>query len=428
MTQNQSRLAIIGTGIAGLSACWLLKDHFDITVFESAPRAGMGVHTFSYEHEGQSYRIDVPLRIFCEGYYDNLMALYRLVGVDIQTSDHAGQFANTDGEVYLHYGNRHFLGRSRMILKGNSLRNPESWRLGIENHRFLKRARSDLAEQRALSSHTFGEYLSQQRINEQLVRQILLPIMSVTCTCDYQSVLNYPADMMLEYLTCGIAEWGILNAAKGVDDIVPRLLSNAELRTNSPIQSVEPIDQSIRVTTADNESALFDHVIIASQAQQAAALLSGFDQQKKLLERVPFERSIMSVHTDKSILPTTRAPASPVSYCVPPDAERAEVSVDLSKAFERYRGQESVFQTWNPLRELRAGSELARVEFTRPVVTLDSRAAVSQLREHQAQQNNRLWFCGSYMADKIPLLDGAVDSSVNVARQLGVEAPWAADG
>ena len=87
-------------------------------------------------------------------------------------------------------------------------------------------------------------------------------------------------------------------------------------------------------------------------------------------------------------------------------------------------GMETVFQTWNPVQPIAANRELARVEFTRPAVTLASRRAVGELRAGQNQRGNRLWFCGSYMADKIPLLEAAVDSSVAVAEQLGTKIPW----
>ena len=103
--QHQPSLAVIGTGIAGLSAAYLLKDKYRVTVFESQTRAGMGVHSVDYVSNGITRRIDIPLRIFCHGYYDNLLALYQHIGVEILTSDHAGVFSDEAGRIILHYGN-----------------------------------------------------------------------------------------------------------------------------------------------------------------------------------------------------------------------------------------------------------------------------------------------------------------------------------
>lgn len=419
-------LAVIGTGIAGLSAAWLLKNKFDVTVFEAQPRAGMGVHTINYRSRGLDTRIDIPLRIFCRGYYDHLLSLYDHVGVKILTSDHAGAFADGDGRMIFHYGN---LGQGRAkvsFLKGQSIFSLRAWRIVLQSHLFFKRARRDLSNCVDLADITFGDYLQREGVGQLLVETVLLPMMSVTCTCDYQSVLDYPADIMLDYLTCGVREFGILSAAKGVDDIVPRLLQGVHVKTESPIESIQPEADQVRVTVAGGKvSALFDHVVVASQAQQAASMLSDFDDEKQLLQQVPFETSYMSVHSDEALLPQSRSPLSPVTYIIPDGGKRSEVSVDLTKAIRRFKGQEQVFQTWNPVRDPAPDKELARVKFTRPVVTRESRAAMRRLQKLQQQDGNRLWFCGSYAAaDKIPLLDAAVDSTVQVAERLGVEIPW----
>ncbi len=423
--RTKPSLAVIGTGIAGLSAAYLLKDKYQVTIFESQARAGMGAHSVDYISNGITRRIDIPLRIFCHGYYDNLLALYDHIGVEILTSDHSGIFSDEAGHVILHYGNVR-LGMARFShLKGRNWLSPAAWTIGLQSRRFFARAKRDISRT-DLADISFGEYLQQSGAGREFVDTVLLPMMSVTCTCDYQAVRDYPADLMLEYLTCGVHEIGIMSAAKGVDDIVPRMLVDVELRTNSPVAVIEPDGQQLRVVTKAGAAQHFDQVVIAAQAHQAAAMLSGFDDRRALLNRIPFERSTMSVHTDPEILPAPAKGLSPVSYHIPRDASRTEVSVDLTKAIARLAGQETIFQTWNPMRRIAPNRELARVDFTRPTVTRDSRKIVIALRECQSQPGNRLWLCGSYMAEKIPLLEAAVDSSVVVAEHLGAAIPWKA--
>ncbi|WP_417612880.1 FAD-dependent oxidoreductase [Parasphingorhabdus sp.] len=422
-TRHKPSLAVIGTGIAGLSAAYLLKDKYQVTVFESQARAGMGAHSVDYTSHGITRRIDIPLRIFCRGYYENLFALYDHIGVEMITSDHSGIFADETGRVLLHYGNLHWGESQVSYLKGRSWLSPSAWSIGLQSGRFFARAKRD-SKRSDLASLTFGDYLKQSGADSDFVDTVLLPMMSVTCTCDYQAVRDYPADIMLEYLTCGIHQLGIMSAAKGVDDIVPRMLVDVDLQTNSPIALIEPAGEQLRVVTQAGADHLFDQVVVAAQAQQAAAMISGFDDRRALLERIPFERSSMSVHTDTTILPAPAADLSPVSYHVPKGSSRAEVSVDLTKAIDRLSGQETVFQTWNPMRRIAPNRELARVDFTRPTVTRDSRKAVTALRENQSAPGNRLWLCGSYMAEKIPLLEAAVDSSVAVAEHMGAGIPW----
>lgn len=424
MQTNKPTVAVIGTGIAGLSAAWLLKDKYDVTVFESQSRAGMGVHTIDWTHGGKESRIDVPLRIFTRGYYQHLLALYDHVGVEVLATDHAGAFADGNGEMLFHYGNMQIAGMNISYPKGRNAFSPKAWKIGLQSKRFFTRAQQDMASPDKLSDLTFGEYLKKSRTGQEFTDIVLLPMMSVTCTCDYQAVRDYPADIMLGYLASGVQEMGIMSAANGVDDIVPRLLEGVELLTNSPVAEINAGGDQIMVTTSGGDSQSFDHIVVAAQAQQAAAMLTGFDAQRKLLETVPFETSQMSVHTDRGLLPAPAETLSPVSYHIPDDHDRPEVTVNLTRTIARLGQQDTVFQTWNPIRDPDPAKELTRVSFTRPTVNLSSRKAMSSLRDYHHQQGNRLWFCGSYVADKVPLLDAAVDSSVAVAEQLGVKVPW----
>ncbi len=234
----------------------------------------MGAHSVDYVSNGITRRIDIPLRIFCHGYYDNLLALYDHIGVEILTSDHSGIFSDESGHVILHYGNVRW-GMARFShLKGRNWLSPAAWTIGLQSKRFFARAKRDIART-DLADISFGDYLRQSGAGREFVDTVLLPMMSVTCTCDYQAVRNYPTDLILEYLTCGVHEIGIMSAAKGVDDIVPRMLADVELRTNSPVAVIEPDGQQLRVVTKAGAVQHFDQVVIAAQAHQAAAMLSG---------------------------------------------------------------------------------------------------------------------------------------------------------
>lgn len=418
------RLAVIGTGIAGLTSAYLAKSKFDVTVYESQARAGMGAHVVDYVSNDIASRIDIPLRIFSPGYYQNLSALYDHIGVEMLTSDHAGAFADGQGDMILHYGNANLGPLHFSYLKGQSLFSGRAWKIALQSQHFFKRAERDAKTPQSFTAIDFGDYLEQIKAGKDFVETVLLPLLSVTCTCDYQTVKRYPADIMLEYLTCGVHKLGITSAAKGVDDIVPRLIQNVELRTNAKVQKVFKSDNQLRVRTEDGDEQSYHHVIIATQAQHAASMLSDFNRRIEGLSKVPVEKSIMSVHTDSDLLPDSSVALSPVTYHVPKSSERAEVSVDLTKAIARLSGQKSVFQTWNPMRNIAANRELARVQFTRPAVTLESRVAVAGLRNQNQMPGNQLWLCGSYMTEKVPLLEAAVDSAIAVAEQLGVNIPW----
>lgn len=432
VTPNKPTLAIIGTGIGGLAAAWLLKQKYQVTVFEQHKRPGMGIYTVDYDSNGVSNRIDIPLRIFTDGYYPNLLALYKMVGIKIESTNHSAAFANQNHQLFFQYGKVappfSALPRSIAYPKGRSLISVKAWKIALASQRFFANAAKHL-KKHDLSQITLGEYLEQYQYNADFINGVLLPILSTICTCDYDSVLSYPADLILGYLTCGVMKQGVVRAEKGVDDIVPRLLEGCKVINDAKITKVQPDGAGIAISNANGETQHFDQLVIATQAQQAAELLGEYPAIQTLLQTVKFERSSMAVHTDADILPEHVVPLSPVSYLIDPEQQRPCCTVDLTKAIEGFKPQESVFQTWHPEGSTaypHPNKLIAQVEFTRPVVTLESRQAISQLREQQQDTDNTIWLCGSYMAESIPLLDAAVDSAMAVAQSLGVSIPWQA--
>jgi predicted NAD/FAD-binding protein len=427
--RESQRVAVIGSGIGGLTAAWLLRGRHQVTLFEQHSRPGMGVFGIDYSSGGRTTRIDVPTRVFCEGYYPHLFALLSTLGVQVHATDHAGAFADGSGEIFFHYGNFRLLDHSVSYLRRDGRRNPlRLLRIVRDSLRFFPAARRDLVRDPAgLSRMTFGAYLEARGYSDAFTRGVLLPTLSVICTCDYEGVRAYPADLILGYLASGVMKQGVMRAELGVDAIVGRLVEGVTPVCGAAVSRISRVaGGSFEVHTLDGATRPFDRVVMATQAHQAAQVLGDAFPQTALLRRIPFEHSVMRVHTDASVLPRAgKGGLSPVTYHLPQSAPRPEVTVDMTQAFSTYTGQTPVFQTWNPLRPVREGSVLIEVGFTRPRVTHDSREASAELRRLQAQESEAgLLFCGAYMADRVPLLEAAVESAVGVAERLGVPLPW----
>lgn len=433
------RIAVIGSGIGGLTAAWLLRrlPGTEVTLFEQHARPGMGVFGVDYTSRGLTTRIDIPTRVFCEGYYPQLFGLLDSIGVRMQATDHAAAYADGDGRVFFHYGNVNLLGRSLSYLRpgaGGPWRQVQALAVARDSLRFFSRAKRDVERDPSLRDVTLREYLGAERDSSRFLRGVLLPTLSVICTCDIDSVLEYPADLVLGYLTSGVMKQGVLRAELGVDGIVARMVEGMSLVCGAEVQSLVPASAGgggYVVQTADGPSPVFDRVVLATQAHQAAQIVDACAPDlAALLRRIPFEQSVMRVHTDPRVLPRTLLgwPLSPVTYHLPDGAARPEVTVDMTQAFSTYRNQARVFQTWNPLRAVRDDSVLAEATFTRPLVTHDSRRAAAELRQWQSDGAAApgLLFCGAYMGDRVPLLEAAVESAVVAATRLGASAPWGA--
>lgn len=417
-TLLRQRVAIIGSGIAGLSAAWLLSHDHDVTLYERANVPGMGIFQVRINTHQVDMAIDIPLRVFTPAYYPSLLTLYRAAGVATETTNHAAAYADAYNKVFFHYANWRFAGHSVAWPKWLNL---PLLRAHLQFFRVLQRSRHDTH----LAQQSFGDFLRDRGLFNEYAQRIMLPALATVCTCDYDDVLAYPADILVNYLTCGVMKEGLLRAQGGVNDVVARLLEpSVVVRTNASVERISEQPEGVWVHQG-GQQVLFDRVVIATQPHHAAQLLmaSHSDAERcQLLSAIPITESRMQVHTDTSLLPRSRLGLSPVSYFLPGSESRPEATVDLTKAMSSLAGCDPILQVWNPLREAAPDSVLADVSFTRPLVTLASRQAVRSLRQQDA--NQRVLLTGSYLCDGIPLLDGAVESSLRVARLIGSSRTW----
>jgi uncharacterized protein len=416
------KIAIVGSGIAGLSAAWLLGRRHAVTLYERHPRPGMGAFNVDSGHGDPPVRIDLPLRVFKSGYYDTLMALYAAAGVEMQPTDHAAAFATPQGETYFRYRNLR-LGRLSIPVPA-SLTGRRRLVIARDALRLMFAAPRDQARG-AVQGLSLGDYLQPRGYSADFVNGMLLPSFAAICTCSYEAVRRYPAEVIIGFFSSGSLFSGTWRARHGADDAIRRLLQPCgELRNNTAVTAVECDGAGLQVVESDGRSDRFDHVILAVQAHQAAALAKPADPlAAALLARVPHESSEVVVHRDSALVPVS-AQDAPVHFQVDPAASRPMANIRLNRIIPELAGRQALFQTWNPLVEPHRASVLGRAHFERPVVDLDSQAAMAQLVAMQRADGRRLWFCGSYLMPGIPLLESAAQSAVQVAERLGVAAPW----
>ena len=258
-----------------------------------------------------------------------------------------------------------------------------------------------------------------------------MPMLSTICTCDYDSVKQYPASIIIGYLACGVAKDGVWKATHGVADIVQRITQGYQVEANCDIQNIKIDDtenspiQVIFNRHQQTEKQSFDHIVIATQPQHAAPLIEAAAPEiVQHFKHIKYAKSSMVVHRDDSIYPRPWQDLSPVCYSINPSLQRPMATVCLNKSMPTVKDCLPIFQTWHPTTTIAADKTLADVTFERPVINFDTLKHIESIKQSMLKANNRVWFCGSYLGEGIPLLEAGVQSALFVANQLGAYKPW----
>lgn len=428
------QIAIIGSGIAGLSAAWLLSRKYRVTLFERHASPGMGAHNLDYHWQDRSVRIDVPLRAFNPCHYRNLVPFYQHLGIELRRTDHSAAYSRP-GEPHPYFAYRYLDVGDYAIPRLADWRQWrwDSLRVGAAMARFLWQARRE-RELGRLDPLTIEAYLDSRGFPAVFKEQVLLPSFAAIGTCSHAAIRQYPATAIVDFMTSGMLFNGIWRVKAGAEEAIRRMLEPChKLVCNALVTSLtRPRDGSdARITLQGpyGELGTFDRVVLATQAHQARRLLTHLDDTPMVqdwLATVPHERSEVVVHGDTRLAPGFGKHSPPVLFELDAHADKPMASIHLNGLYPELAEAPPLFQTWNPLREPDPATIVGRAHFERPLVTLESQAAMRRLRDWQSNPARPIFLVGSYVAPGIPLLESGLQSAMQVAATLGVTPPWQA--
>ena len=431
-------IAVIGAGLAGLSAAWrLVRLGHRVTLFERQAAPGFTAANVRVPWRGEEHRVDVPLRVFYPGYYPTLDRLYRELDVPSEPVDYAASIASGDGRLRFRYRNLRLRDRAWGMLAPQDLAlGPTAWRVvrGLL-HMNRDAARADVAAE--AGSTSTGEWARRRGYPADFVEWFLLPAIATICTCTTSQAREFPAAVILDYAARGLASQSVRRALHGADDVQRRLVESIDdLRCGSRIASVrrlvgrggerggvgEGVSEGVEIRFEDAPAQRFDHVLFATPAPQARRLLvDARADEARILEAFRYTPVEVVTHRDASLMPPRRSDWSPVNLRVTRDEDAPEATIWINAVQRALRGAPPVLQTVHPHRAPREELVLGRARFERPVVDAASGAALDALAGLWAEPGRRVWFCGSYAQPGIPLLESAARSAeVAVAAMTGL--------
>lgn len=421
------KIAVIGSGIAGLAATWFLSRHHQVTLFERASKIGMDAHSVEVDCGNGSVHLNAPMRVFFEGYYPTLTELYREIDVAFEPIEYSGSFSQLGNSAYFSYRNYSFGSNVVPFLAGRSAFSPRALMLGAELIRFLRLAK----KYRQFSNDetdtlTIAQYIEQNGFSRQFAELFLYPAFAGICTCSYERIRNYPASIILAYLDSGLTWSRVNRLSQGTHEVTGRLAAAAtEVRCKTHLKAVNRSTDGVSLTDDNDHTEVYDHVVIATQANQALELLAEpTAEERNALARFQYETSRTVVHTDRSLAPANKRDWAPVNFLLSDTHDKPMASIWMNQIYPRLGNDTHYFETWNPLHEVEPDKVLIDANVQRPVVTRESLQGIRQIDKLHEQHDRRVWFCGSYASRGIPLLESAVVSAKSLAEKLSRQTPF----
>jgi predicted NAD/FAD-binding protein len=412
------KIAIVGAGVSGLSAAYLLARTHDVTLFEAEGRLGGHAHTHDIAVGGGSVPVDSGFMVFNERTYPFFIGLLDELGVASRPSDMS--FSVRCRRCALEFSSA---GLDGIFAQRSRLLSAAHWRLVADIFRFFRLGRATLAS--GHESRTLGEFLDEGGFGDQLARHFVLPMGGAIWSASSEDMRAFPAASYLRFMdnhgllaASGQPRWRtIVGGSRVYVDAMARRL-NGRVRLAAPVRTIVRHERGVWVTAEGQVPLEYDAVVIATHADQALRLLADpSPQERDALGRFRYSVNDTWLHGDERLLPgEPYARASwncDLADCRDPRSA-VSVSYDLAR-LQGHRASRAILCSLNPL-TAPAGEIDARMTYTHPI--LDGPAMEGQSLVSRLNGERGTWYAGAHL--RYGFHEDGVVSAIAVARGLGV--------
>lgn len=415
-------IAIIGSGMAGLASARILQDAgHRVTIFEAL--AGRGMDSHSIEFEGGL--IDAPLRVMNPKLWKNTLSLASYLGVEtypVRTFMACSWLLDGHTETWL-TTSRSRIGNVPMMNNRKGLQQ-YGWRLA-KGMLQLKSALKQFFQSKN-QDITLAEFINHYPIEAVFWHGTVMPVLYTICTCQPKTIGQWPAKPLLEFIRQLTAGEALLRMQGGTPALVNRLIQGITIYSGSAVEKVEQHAEQVLVENAQGQSLYFDRVVIATPTPVIEKFLQQpqFSDDLALLKKFRFEQGDLVIHTDSQVMPQRPKDWAVLSYMMDRNFSRQQFTVWLNAIEPSLVGKSAVFQTWCPVMSLDPTKIIAQVRLSRAVVDSDTVALNKQIQQRHLQPNRKVFYCGSWSCDGLPILESAVTSAMHIAEVLGAPVPF----
>ncbi len=422
---SHRKIAIIGSGISGMSAAWHLHRTHDITVFEQSSYVGGHSNTVDVLLDGKSFPVDTGFIVFNPTNYPNLTALFELLGVDTVATDMSFAVSMQQGSFEYSGGDN-----AGLLAQPLNLFRPRFWRMVLGILRFYREV--EVFEEEALSDGlSLGALLDRHGFSRAFIEDHLAPMGAAIWSSDSHDILNYPAASFLSFFR----NHGLVQLADrpqwrtvvgGSREYVRRLTSDFRdrIHLNKAVRQINRHGTGVDIVDEFGVTNRFDEVVLACHSDQALRLLSDpTPMEANALSKMRYSKNTAVLHTDRSWLPKRKKAWASWNYMEAP-AGCGSIGPAITYWMNRLQHlpvETPVMVTLNPYEDVADGHVLDRFDYEHPIFDQAAHSARKLLMA--AQGANRTWYAGAYLGDGFH--EDGIQAGLAVAEMIsGVPRPW----
>ncbi len=413
------RIAVVGSGIAGLASAWLLSQAHEVVLFEAADYLGGHTHTHDVSVGGRPYAVDTGFIVHNPDHYPLLTRLFQ--ALEVQTQPTTMSFSVHNGRSGLEYNATSL---DALFCQRRNLLSPRFLGMVRDLFRFYRQAPALLEGDGP--GPGLGEWLQANGYGAAFRDEHLVPMASALWSSPPRQILQFPARYLVQFMAnhqmlqvSGRPQWRVVRggSARYVDALRARW--TVQERLACPVRAIHRHGDRVRVDSAAGSEA-FDQVVLACHSDQALALLAdASDNEQAILGAIGYQPNEVVLHTDASLLPRRRKAWAAWNAFVPGDADAPCTVSYCMNLLQGLDAPEPLVVTLNRSEAVDPARVLRRLAYQHPVYTPQSVAA--QQRRAVIQGQNRTWFAGAYWGWGFH--EDGMRSAVDVAAGLGVRWP-----
>ena len=416
------KIAIIGSGISGLSSALLLSQKHNITLFESNNRFGGHANTVEIMHKENVIPVDTGFIVYNKLNYPNLVSFFDFLKVETIDSDMSFAVSARDGQ--LEYS--------------GSMKGIFAQKKNFFNLKFYRMLKDIIIffifgykyAFQFKESESLGEYVKRCNFSKEFINDHLIPMSSAIWSCPEKEILNFPAKTLLTFFKnhqlinfIFRPKWRTVKGGSKqyVNKVIEKLSSNPKNRLilNSKIKSVYCKNDKIEINFKESTE-IFDKVIMATHPDQTIKLIKNLDEQSTdILRKFKYQKNIVYLHSDSSLMPKNKKTWSSWNYISSKSEEKSSLTYWMN-LLQKINNSLNVFVSLNPYITPIKSLTYKKIIYEHPIFNTQTNEAQKKMTEIQGKNN--IFYAGAWL--RYGFHEDGIMSAVNISSLLNIKIPW----